>query len=291
MKRILITGKNSFVGNTFYNYIIRFPEYTVDTVSVRNDAWKDIDFSVYDSVFHVAGIAHVDIGKVSVKQRELYYKVNTELTIALASKAKEEGVGQFIFMSSSIVYGDSAPVGKSKIITVDTPLSPTSFYGDSKLKAEEGIRKLESNIFKVVILRPPMIYGEGSKGNYPVLAKIARKLIMFPKIENRRSMLYIGNLVEFVRLMVENEESGIFWPCNKEYSNTSELVKMIAAVHGRKVLLVPGCGWMLKLLGKVNRSVDKAFGNLVYGKSLGDYKSEYRRYGLEESVWLTEGKV
>lgn len=199
MKRILITGKNSYIGNAFHDYIKQFPEYQVDAMSVRNGAWKDMDFSKYDSIFHVAGIAHADTGKVSAKQRKLYYEINTELTIALAVKAKAEGVGQFIFMSSAIVYGDSASIGKKKVVTKETLPKPTSFYGDSKQKAEEGIRKLESNLFKVVILRPPMIYGKGSKGNYPILAKIAKKIPIFPKVKNRRSMLYVGNLVEFVR--------------------------------------------------------------------------------------------
>ncbi|MDE7325128.1 MAG: NAD-dependent epimerase/dehydratase family protein [Lachnospiraceae bacterium] len=288
MKRILVTGKNSYIGNAFCDYIKQFPEYVVDTVSVRDKNWEKIDFTGYDSVFHVAGIAHADVGKVSAEQRELYYKVNTDLTIALAGKAKSEGVGQFIFMSSAIVYGDSAPLGKEKIIKKDTPPAPANFYGDSKLKAEDGIRKLESNLFKVVILRPPMIYGRGSKGNYPVLVKFARKLPVFPKVKNRRSMLYIGNLTEFVRLMVENEESGIFWPCNKEYSSTSRLVRMIAAAHGRKVWLVPGCGWMLKVLRHVSGKVDKAFGNFVYDPKLGNYKEEYRKYSLEESIQQAE---
>ena len=200
-------------------------------------------------------------------------------------------MGQFIFMSSAIVYGDSAPLGKEKIITGDTFPVPANFYGDSKLKAEEGIRKLESNIFKVVILRPPMIYGRGSRGNYPVLSKFAKKLPIFPKVKNQRSMLYIGNLTEFVRLMIENEESGIFFPCNKEWSNTSELVQMIAAVHGRRVLLVPGCGWMLGLLRHVSGRVDKAFGSLVYDTELGEYKKDYRKYDLKKSIQLTEKEL
>lgn len=288
MKRILVTGKNSFIGNAFRNYMAQFPEYTIDMASVRDGAWKKMDFSGYDSVFHVAGIAHVDVEKVSEKQRKLYYKVNTELTVELAKKSKLEGVRQFIFMSSAIVYGNSAPIGKNKIITEDTPPSPDNFYGDSKLKAEEELRKLESNLFKVVILRPPMIYGKGCKGNYPVLEKLAKKLPVFPKVENNRSMLYVGNLVEFVRLMVENEESGIFWPCNKEYSNTSRLVKMIAATHGRKILLIPGCGWILKLLCHISRSVDKAFGNFMYEDRLGEYRIAYRKYSLEKSIRQVE---
>lgn len=291
MKRILVTGKNSYIGNEFCDYIKQFPQYIADKISVREKSWENTNFTGYDSIFHVAGIAHADVGKVSAKERELYYKVNTDLTIALAKKAKEEGVGQFIFMSSAIVYGDSAPLGKEKIITGDTFPVPANFYGDSKLKAEEGIRKLESNIFKVVILRPPMIYGRGSRGNYPVLSKFAKKLPIFPKVKNQRSMLYIGNLTEFIRLMIENEESGIFFPCNKEWSNTSELVQMIAAVHGRRVLLVPGCGWMLGLLRHVSGMVDKAFGSLVYDTELGEYKKDYRKYDLKKSIQLTEKEL
>lgn len=269
----------------------QFPEYIVDMISVRDGTWRKIDFSGYDAIFHVAGIAHMNVEKVSRKQCDLYYKINTKLTVVLAEKAKLEGVKQFIFMSSASVYGDGAIIGKNKIITVSTMPFPSNIYGDSKLKAEEELRKLESNLFKVVILRPPMIYGKGCKGNYVTLSKLAKKLPVFPKVENQRSMLYVGNLVEFVRLMVENEESGIFWPCNKEYSNTSKLVKMIAAAHGRKILLIPGCGWMLKLLRYVSGSVDKAFGNFVYEPHLGDYHEEYRRYRLEESIQRTEGDV
>lgn len=289
MKRILVTGKNSFIGNAFRNYMAQFPEYTIDAVSVRDDVWKKMNFSEYDSIFHVAGIAHADVGRVSAQQREQYYKVNTQLTIALANKAKTEGVKQFIFMSSAIVYGNSAPIGKRKIICKDTMPAPANFYGDSKLKAEDGIRKLESNLFKIVILRPPMIYGKGCRGNYVTLAKLAKKLPIFPRVENERSMLYIENLVEFIRLMIVNEESGIFWPCNKEQSNTSELVRMIAAAHKRKILLIPGCEWMLKLLQYINGAVNKAFGCLTYEKELGEYKMKYQKYSLKESIWLTEG--
>ena len=166
-------------------------------------------------------------------------------------------------MSSAIVYGDSAPIGKEKIITKDTPVNPANCYGDSKVQAENGIRSLEDDKFKVVILRPPMIYGKGSKGNFPILEKFAAKAPVFPKVENKRSMLYIGNLVEFVRLMIENEESGIFWPQNAEYSNTSEIVKMIAEAKGKKIVLIPGLEWLLKLMSRFTGMVDKAFGNFI----------------------------
>ena len=214
-KRVLVTGVNSYIGNAFRSYMEQYPEEAVvDGISVRNDAWKTLDFSGYDCVFDVAGIAHADTGHVSEEVKKRYYAVNCDLTVALAQKAKEEGVRQFIFMSSAIVYGDSAPIGFQRMITRDTPPAPADFYGDSKLQAEKGILPLADDHFKIAVLRPPMIYGKGSKGNYPVLSKMAQKLPAFPKVENCRSMLYIGNLVEFVRLVIKNEESGFFFPQN-----------------------------------------------------------------------------
>lgn len=295
MKKILITGANSYIGTSFERYMAQWPEqYQVDTVDMIDGTWREKDFSGYDCVYHVAGIAHSDSGKISPEKAKLYYAVNTDLTVETAKKAKAEGVKQFIFMSSAIVYGESAPIGKSKVITRDTPVSPANSYGDSKVQAENGIKGLQDSSFKVVILRPPMIYGKGSKGNYPVLSKLAQKLPIFPKVNNCRSMLYIENLCEFVRLMVENEESGTFWPQNSEYSNTSEIVKLIAEVHGKKIRVIPGFGWALRVVRLITGLVDKAFGSLSYEKSLSEYKKDgsvvnYRRVGLEESIRRTEG--
>ena len=251
--------------------------------------WKEKDFSPYDTVFHVAGIAHSDNGKIAPEKEKLYYSVNAELTSAAAEKAKSDGARQFIFMSSAIVYGNSAPIGKTKIITADTPVSPANCYGDSKVQAEKRLKLLEDENFKVVILRSPMIYGKGSKGNYPLLAKLALKLPFFPRVQNERSMLYIENLCEFVRLMIENEESGTFFPQNSEYSNTSELVEMIAAAHGKKIKLIGGFTRLLKIMSCFTGLVNKAFGNLTYERSISDYKENYRVAELGDSVKRTEG--
>ena len=290
MKKILITGANSYIGTSFEKYIKEnYPnDYTVDTVDMIDGTWRQKDFSGYDAVFHVAGIAHSDNGKISEEKSKLYYAVNTDLTIEVANKAKSDGTGQFIFMSSAIVYGDSAPIGKKKVITSDTPVSPANCYGDSKVQAENGIRPLNDDSFKVVVLRPPMIYGKGSKGNYPLLAKIALKVPIFPYVKNERSMLYIENLCEFVRLMVENKENGTFWPQNSEYTNTSEMVKMIAEAHGKKMCLVKGFGWALRGLSFFTGLVNKAFGSLSYEMGLSEYKVDYRISTLKNSVYRTE---
>lgn len=289
MKKILITGANSYIGTSFEKYMSQWPEqYQVDTVDMVDGSWRKKSFDGYDSVFHVAGIAHSDTGNVTEERKAFYYKINTDLTIETAKKAKADGVKQFIFMSSAIVYGDSAPIGKTKVITKDTTVSPANFYGDSKVQAENGILPLNDGIFKVCVLRPPMIYGPGSKGNYPVLSKLARKLPVFPKVNNQRSMLYIENLTEFIRLMVENEEQGIFWPQNDEYSNTTELVQMIAKAHGKKILIIPGFTWVLKILSHATGLVNKAFGSLCYDVAISAYKYTYCITSLSKSIRRAE---
>ncbi len=285
LKRILITGTNSFVGKAVQDYLTKWPEkYAVTMIGMRNGEWKDLDFSGFNTVYHCAGLAHSDVGNVSDETKRQYYAVNCDLAIDVAKKAKFAGVGQFIFMSSAIVYGDSAPIGKEKVIRRDTPCSPANFYGDSKVQAEKGLVALASESFKIVILRCPMIYGKNGKGNFPVLEKIAKKSPIFPKVENKRSMLYVGNLTEFVRLMIDNDEEGFFWPCNREWSNTSELVKLISEVNGKRLILVPGFAWVLKAVSHITGYVNKAFGNLTYEKHLGDYKCEYRKYSIERSI-------
>ena len=292
MNKLLITGANSYIGTSFEAYMKqRADEYQVDTVDMIDDEWRNKDFSAYDAVFHVAGIAHSDTGKATEERKALYYKVNTALTIEAAKKAKANGVRQFVFMSSMIVYGDSAPIGKQKLITKDTIPQPANFYGDSKLQAEKGISLLQDDNFNVVILRPPMVYGKGSKGNYPVLAKLALKLPLFPDINNQRSMLYIENLAEFVRLMITNNERGVFCPQNEQYSQTSGMVKLIAAAHKKNIRLIKCMNLFVKFAGHFTGMVSKAFGNLTYELSMSAYKEKYCIFDLNESIIRTEGIV
>lgn len=292
MKKILITGANSYIGTSFEKYIREnfVDQYQVDTIDMIDGTWREKSFAGCDVVYHVAGIAHSDSGKISAEKEKLYRSVNTDLTVETAKKAKADGAKQFIFMSSAIVYGDSGKIGKKKVITKDTPTDPANCYGDSKVQAELGIFPLQDETFKVCVLRPPMIYGKGSKGNFPQLEKFAKKLKFFPYVKNERSMLYVGNLVEFVRLMIENEEQGIFWPQNAEYSNTSELVKMIGAANGKKIFLLKGFGWLLKIMSVFTGLINKAFGNLSYDTEMSNYKVEYRKFSLEESIKETEKK-
>ena len=286
MHRILITGSHSFIGQTLAQYLSRFPEdFHTSTIRLRNPSWQSESFRGFDTLFHAAGIAH---DSTRSADKDSYYRVNSQLAFDTAKKAKADGVKQFIFMSSSIVYGSSAPIGHTKLITRDTPVNSESYYGDSKVRAEEMLTTLNDDSFRVCILRCPMIYGKGCKGNYRLLAKIAKTLPIFPRVQNCRSMLYSENLAEFVRLIITNHEHGIFWPQNAEYSNTSELVKMIAEAHNRRIFLMKGFEWPLRLMAKFTGLVNKAFGSLAYDMSLSEYLRNYRLYSLGESINRTE---
>lgn len=283
MKRVLITGANSYIGTSFEKYVKdKGIHFEIATLDLLDPNWEEFDFSGYDSLFHVAGIAHFSKDE---SKKQLYYDVNTELTYQVASRARLAGVNQFIFMSSIIVYGDSS--SSQRIITKDTIPSPSDFYGDSKWQAEKKLSELSNDGFNIVIIRPPMIYGKGSKGNYPKLSKLAQKTPVFPNISNSRSMLHIDNLCEFIVQAVERRIEGIYFPQNSEYVTTSELVAKIAQVHNKKIYLTKLFNPIIRLFFGLD-TVKKVFGNLVYEKELSQYDFEYQVIEFEESINSTE---
>ncbi len=287
--QVLIAGAGSYIGESFKNYCaLHYMNIECTVIDMRAPSWRSCDFSAFDTVFHVAGIAHADVGHTTPEQQELYYAVNTDLAMECAEKAKKAGVKQFIFMSSMIIYGGR------KFIDAKTVPTPANFYGNSKWLGDVGVRRLADEQFKTAVLRPPMIYGKGSLGNYPILAKMAKRLPFFPDVENRRSMLYIENLCEFVGLLILSGEGGIYFPQNAEYSKTSDLVKTIGNTAHRPVRLSRALALAVELAkivpGKVKGLADKAFGSSYYDQRLSKYDGlDYQKIGLEESIKRTEG--
>ena len=271
MKNILVFGKDSYIGTNFEKWLNKSKEgnYNISSISSKDDEWRKEDFSKYDVVFCLAGIAHVSANK---KLEDLYYKVNRDLPVEVAKKAKAEGVKQFIFMSSMIIYGADGKIGQFKIIKEDTSKVPIDFYGRSKLEADEAIQKLSDEKFKTIIIRAPMVYGPNCKGNFPKLKKIAKILPIFPDIENNRSMIYIDNLVECIKQNIDNENSGVIYPQNKEYVSTKSIIEAMAKAMNKKMHFVKIFNPILKLLSKKINYINKIFGNKVYDKSLsGDF--------------------
>ena len=281
MKRILITGAGSYVGESVRKYILSTSsDFEIDAVDTMNDAWKEAEFSKYDVVYHVAGIAHVN---ADPKMEPLYYKVNRDLTIEVACAAKAAGVKQFIFMSSQIVFHESQSL-KTEVLTSETKENPNGFYGDSKLQAEKGLHELECDAFKVCILRPPMIYGPNSKGNFPRLVTLAQKTPLFPAWHNKRSMLYIDNLAEFVKQAILRELSGTFYPQNRELADTVEIIRYFANANGHKV-------WITRLLNPfvwlgsfILQPINKMFATYYYDPEMSKVDFDYQLVSFEESL-------
>lgn len=278
--RILITGANSYIGMSFEKWLSQWPDkYSVETIDMLDGSWREKSFSGYDVVFHVAGIAHI---KETKKNESLYYLINRDLAYEVAEKAKNDGVPKLIFLSSMSVYGI-----ETGVIDKETPVNPKSAYGKSKFQAEEMINKLADDSFTVAILRPPMVYGKGCKGNYPRLAKLALRTPIFPLVDNKRSMIYIDNLSEFVKQICDNTRGGLFFPQNSEYVNTSEMVRLIAEAHGKKIIMTKLFDPILRLLN--SGTINKVFGHLVYEKQMSFCgKSNYQTINFNDSIIYTE---
>jgi len=286
MKRVLITGANSYIGTSLEKWLAQWPDqYQVETVDMIGNSWREKDFSCFDTVFHVAGIAHVSSDP---KLKDLYFRVNRDLTVEAAKKAKLDGVKQFIFMSSIIIYGGSDSLYEKKIITRNSIPMPADFYGQSKLEAEQAILCLQDNNYRIAILRPPMVYGKDSKGNYQRLAKFAIRFSIFPNIDNERSMLYIDNLCEFVRLLIDSSLGGIYFPQNSEYVKTSKMVQLIACANGRHIRLVKIFNPILKFASRWLDIINKVFGSQVYDLQISNDFHNYRILNFEESIIATE---
>lgn len=280
MKKVLITGSNGYIGNSFKSWINEnySKEFEVDSISVRNFEESMYDFSQYDVIYHVAAIVHLNEKKIS---SQLYYDVNSDLTYEIAKKAKKEGVKHFVFLSTMSVYGL-----EKGIINNKTTLNPKTHYGISKLNAEISINNLCDDIFKVSIIRAPMVYGYGCKGNYQRLSKISKKIFMFPNYDNNRSMIFIDNLSEFVKQIISNNKSGFFFPQNNEYVNTSEMVELIRRFSGKKTYKFRFLNPLIKKLNSRNISiVNKLFGSLVYDFSMSKESFDYVVCNFEESIY------
>lgn len=283
MKKVLITGAGSYVGESVRIYILtKEPSFQIDTVDTMGDSWKKVDYSQYDVVFHVAGIAHVN---ADPQMEPLYYKVNRDLTIEIARYAQDAGVRQFIFMSSQIVFHESRSLN-SEVLKRDTVPNPNGFYGDSKLQAENGLKALRADggKMKMCILRPCMIYGPNAKGNFPRLAKLATKVPIFPAWHNKRSMLYIDNLAEFVLQAMMHELEGTFYPQNCELADTVEIVRFFAKDAGHRI-------WITRLLNPfvwlgsfILQPINKMFATYYYDSEMSQMEFDYQLVSFEESL-------
>ncbi len=280
--KILITGKNSYIGNQFMDWVRKEPDFEVTSISLRGESWRQMDFSRYDTIIHLAGIVHKKEKEVSP---EKYYEINRDLTGAVANKAKAEGVGQFVFFSTMAVYGERDSLEQKVVITGDTKEEPESDYGKSKLEGENKLKALESDTFKVAILRPPMVYGKDCPGNYDRLRKLSLHWGLYPNIRNQRSMIYVENLLAALKGIIEYNKQGYFFPQDVEYVETLDMIKEIRRVYQKKTVVINLVKPVMRLLGKKSSVIKKVFGNLCYEQSLSKLSDiDYQKVSMKEGI-------
>ena len=280
MMRVLITGAGSYIGQSIAAYLPK-DRYEVRELDVRNGL-DETAFAGQDAVIHVAGIAHQ---KETPENAPLYHKVNCELAVETARLAKQNDVKQFVFFSSMSVYGMTT--GR---ITAQTQPAPNTHYGKSKWEAEQQMAELADDMFRIATLRPPMIYGPNCRGNYPRLASLAGKLPLFPKVNNQRSMLYIGTLCAFVEKLLSSGRGGLYFPQNRKYVNTTDMVCAIARCRGKKMLVIPGFGWLISLAASRVGVAGKVFGTLTYEMAMSKDFADDGQMHFEKTIQMTEDK-
>lgn len=265
MKRVLVTGKSSFIAGHFARHMAEHADgYSVELASVRDGLWKDIDFSGYDCVVHAAGIAHVGYRD---EMRDEYMRVNRDLTLDIAKAAKAAGVKQFIFLSSIIIYGPAANAGETRYIDAATPPAPENAYGQSKLEAERGLEALDGEGFAVAILRLPMVYGEGCRGNYALLTKYADHLPIFPALCGNRSAISAERLAEYIRARTDACDGGVFFPQDDEYMTTPGMLSAIRAARGKRTHITKAFDWAIRLFAGTG-IMRRIFGGIAYAREL-----------------------
>ena len=268
---IAITGKNGYICTSLKNYFDKSGA-EAECVDVRGNIAEDI-FAGVDTVIHAAGIVHN-----KKADKELYQKVNVGLTKKLAEFAKKNGVKHFVFFSSMSVFGmDEGEINKT------AAPAPVSEYGKSKLAAEKILLGMQSDAFKITVLRPPIVYGKDCPGNYALLSKLVKFSPVFPLVDNKHSMIYIENLCACVDKILREEITGVIHPQNKEYVNTSDMCALIAEYSGKRL-------YLMRPLGKIASNIKisaakKAFGSLYYAEDI-SFSNDI--YAFEDTIRLTE---
>ena len=284
-RNILITGKTGYIGNALEKFFIAQGD-RVERLSVRRQTWQEKDFSKFDVVIHLAALVHNNTPHARLTD---YFKVNYELTKNLANLVKKAGVNKFIFLSTMSVYGEEGSLTSTVKINRYTKCNPTTYYGLTKYKAETMLEDLANNQFQVNIIRPPMVYGKNSPGNFSRLLKMSKINFIYPKISNQRSVIYIDDLVYHINQLIKYDGTTLTHPQNKDYMDTNQTLMLMRKFNDKKpyLLEISYFKFLNKFLNKIG-IIRKVYGNLVYDKDIDSkYNFEDKRSNFEDTIFKT----
>jgi|NGEPerStandDraft_6_1074524.scaffolds.fasta_scaffold38092_1 UDP-glucose 4-epimerase len=276
---ILITGSSGFIGR---NFIKLSSGLNIREVDLLTTSPEEVDFSGIDSVLHLAAIVHHK-DAVPVDQ---YFKINRDLAYEMALKSKEHSVNQFVLISTSKVYGDSSPLQDAwNEKSVCNPIDP---YSQSKYEAEKLVGSLADDKFKVAIIRPPLVYGPRVKANMLNLIKMVDicPILPFKGINNRRSMVYVGNLVALLQHVIEKQASGVFLTGDLNPISTSKLVEIIAHCLNKRRIMIKTPKLILRIAGMVKPEIlERLYGSFVLDNSITNSSLQFiPPYSCQEGI-------
>jgi len=257
----MITGASGFVGS---NFIKKYKnEYNIVPTCLIENKPEDLKYTGVDCILHLAALVH----QMKGAPEEKYFEVNTELTKKLAVRAKENGVKHFVFYSTVAVWGTHGYFDHNKVITLDTLTNPVTPYAKSKLEAEEILKNLQDENFKVSILRPPLVYGKGCPGNIEKLEKLMEKISILPfgNDDNKRSVVHVEKLVDETERIIKNSLAGVFVPKDSHDLSIKEILQFLAIQNNKKIKLIRFPKVAIKLLLKIKPNTIKSlYGSLRF---------------------------
>jgi UDP-glucose 4-epimerase len=302
---VLVTGASGFVGQHLTPILeaegwtvrraLRTPAMTPNDVCIQSIGagtdWKDVLVGV-DAVVHLAARVHHQNDEHAI---ERYREVNIEGTLHLARCAANAGVRRFIFVSTVLVHGRTndgrAPFSEDNILT------PSGVYGISKAAAESGLKSIaQDGAMSVTVIRPPLVYGAGAKGNFKLLTLAVKRGIPLPfgSIRNRRAFLAVENLCSFIVQRLARAERGfdVFLVADQEQVSTPEFVRRLAAAVGTAPRVLPAPISVLSALLKVSgrpEARDSIIGSLELDVSKAADAGWRPQVTLDEGLRLATG--
>lgn len=290
LKNIVLTGSTGFVGSYFLEHQGNLNIVEADLIANKPE---DISLKGIDVVVHLAALVH----QMKGAPVEQYFKINRDLAYEMARHAKSKGIKQFIFLSTVKVYGEYTSEGI--LWDEDFICKPIDAYGKSKMEAEKLLMGLQDDEFNVVIIRCPLVYGEGVKGNMLRLIKMIDRLPVLPfkNIQNKRSMVYVGNLVAMVKKAIDLNASGIFLAKDNRDLSINDWVTGIARHLGESIRLFRVPSIILMLIKRLKPGLyNRLFGSLVLNNDKSLKKLRFANpYSTENGIknminWYLERK-
>lgn len=267
MMNILVVGKNSYIAQEFVAYISKATDWSLHYLSVRESGWQSFDYRGFDAIVYFAAIVH----HPEITDEALYYKVNTDIPCQMARMAKEQGVGQFVYISTCAVWGLGPQYGQANVIDLQTPLKPVTLYGKSKRAAEQRLIEMNGGDLRIACVRLPNVYGKDCPGTFYHRIEALSKLPILPidRVKRPFSLISVENVAKALKIIIENRMGGVLCPQDPTECSIVERVQLMALQNGRRQYQTRILWPLMWLIGRIapNKYLNNLYGGYFISKS------------------------